>query len=184
MAPWFPRVTIQPGCIVTRLQCCRVREYAKPSRIKDDARILPAPALVPTLLFAPTPKAAKRVFEFFTRFHSMKLRTLNLYSRRLLGMGKPNSKTTLVDRWLDRLKNTRPVALAIVVGAIIVGVATVWNALPQFIKDDTAHWVHPSPSLPGDTGWIFVGYYNVECIHRRSKSGGSKLRTESSALLH
>jgi hypothetical protein len=77
-------------------------------------------------------------------------------------MTRPKAKTTVVDRWLDQLKNTRPIALAIVVGAIIAGVATVWNALPQFIKDDAARWVHLSRGLPGDTGWIFVGYYSVE----------------------
>ena len=73
----------------------------------------------------------------------------------------PPTNSTLADRWLDRLKNMRAVALAIVVGAIIVGVATVWNALPPFIQKEATHLFHSSPKLPGDTGWIFVGYYNA-----------------------
>jgi hypothetical protein len=67
---------------------------------------------------------------------------------------------TLADRWLNRLRNNRLTAAAIVVGVLVSAVATFWNALPEVVRDDVAHWLHPELALPGDTGWIFVGYYN------------------------
>ena len=39
---------------------------AEPTKMGTDLIIAPAPNLIPARLFTPTPKAAKRVLEFFT----------------------------------------------------------------------------------------------------------------------
>jgi hypothetical protein len=66
---------------------------------------------------------------------------------------------TLVDRYLERLKNHRTVALLLVAAAGVIGLAQftdavskLWAILPGISRAAVA-----LPSIPGDTGWVLLG---------------------------
>jgi len=68
--------------------------------------------------------------------------------------------STLVDGWIARIKNNRVIAVLIVIGIVLSAVMGFWKELPEPITHYMEHLFRPPLALPGDTGWIFVGYYN------------------------
>jgi hypothetical protein len=84
-------------------------------------------------------------------------------STRVLLTGFDSRDTsTLVDRIKDRLKNNKVTAALIVILAILGGTMTIWDKVPEPIRQHVEYWFRPPLTLPGDTGWIFVGYYNAQ----------------------
>ncbi|MGE8098123.1 hypothetical protein [Pseudomonas fluorescens] len=67
--------------------------------------------------------------------------------------------TTLTDRYITRLKNHRPVAILLIVVAVIGGIAQFTDAISKIAYTATGLF-HPSrelPTLPGDSGWLLLG---------------------------
>ena len=79
----------------------------------------------------------------------------------------PKIPPSRADLWLKRLKDNPAVATLIVVATVTAAVVGFWNQVGPSVKslyqNEAKPTVTPTPGLsklPGDTGWIFVGYYS------------------------
>ncbi len=68
----------------------------------------------------------------------------------------------LSERWLMRLRNMPIVAAIIVLGTGVTYVSGLWGTLPEQMRQYFVSLFQNSIKLPGDTGWIFVGYYRTD----------------------
>jgi hypothetical protein len=70
--------------------------------------------------------------------------------------------TTLVDRWLTRLKNNPFIAVIILAGICISALSVFWDSLPRDWRDWLSSHIpgqerNSLPSTP-ESGWVFAGY--------------------------
>lgn len=67
--------------------------------------------------------------------------------------------TTLTDRYMAQLKNYRPVAILLIIVAIVGGVAQLTGSISQITSatKDLLFQSKQLPILPGDSGWILLG---------------------------
>lgn len=68
----------------------------------------------------------------------------------------------LPSQWLTKLRNIPVVAALIVVAAIVTAASGFWVALPEGLKKAVSAYIDHPVKLPGETGWIFVGYFLQE----------------------
>jgi hypothetical protein len=80
-----------------------------------------------------------------------------------------NLDSTLVDRTIARLKNNRFVAFAIVFGIAVTAVTSLTDVIDKTLEIVERRLTGPLttrpsrlPALPGDTGWIFAGYFRID----------------------
>lgn len=74
-----------------------------------------------------------------------------------------SEETDLAAKWLKKFRNNPIVAVAIFFGLIVTGLGAFWNSLPEGFKAAaSAPFTNRPIDLPGETGWIFVGYYRQE----------------------
>lgn len=73
-----------------------------------------------------------------------------------------NHENPLSDRLIDRLKNRKVIAYAVVFASVVGGVAATLDSIKQIsslIVASESDGAVPVV-LPKNTGWLFVGYYN------------------------
>ena len=85
----------------------------------------------------------------------------------------PDRPQSLVEQWLSRLKNSPPVAIAIVLGILVIGIGQFTGALNEiigFVKSD------PAPSSthgPVDPACKITGTMRVASFNLWEREGGS-----------
>lgn len=73
--------------------------------------------------------------------------------------GRGENPKTLVDRYLERLKNHRAIAILVVTATIVGGVAQFTDAVSKLAValPGVFRTAVTLPSIPGDSGWLLLG---------------------------
>lgn len=69
---------------------------------------------------------------------------------------------TLVDRYIDRLKNHRIIAVIVVAAMVLAGAAQLTDSIARIagLFPRVFHPSVPLPGVPGDSGWLLLGDLN------------------------